>query len=155
MSELASLYQDLILDHSKRPRCRGALPTPPAHKAEGHNPLCGDRVTMYVELDDEGAVQRAAFEGVGCAICTASASLLAEAATGRSADELERMFERFSALVRGEADAVDAAAELGKLAAFAGVSAYPMRVKCATLPWHTLREAIRGGQRPVTTEDGP
>lgn len=151
MAELADLYQDLIIDHSRQPRNRRSLPAPPARSAEGHNPLCGDRVRVFVEMDD-GAIRLATFDGVGCAICTASASLMTDAVTGKTIDNVRAMFKRFHSLVRGEGDALDHAAALGKLAAFAGVSEYPVRVKCATLPWHTLIAALDNENETVSTE---
>jgi nitrogen fixation protein NifU and related proteins len=153
MSELQSLYQDIILDHCKRPRNFGALPGK-VRSAEGYNPLCGDKVKVHVELDGD-RVRRVAFEGAGCAISTASASLLTEAVSGRTVAEARELFHHVHAMLAGEASDVDESA-LGKLAALGGVRAYPMRVKCATLAWHTLQAALdapdRGEPRPVSTE---
>ena len=155
MSDFDDLYQELILDHNKRPRNRRALETPPAHRALGHNPLCGDQVTIYVRTEGD-RITDVAFEGKGCAISTASASLMTEAVKGKTRAEAERLFLRFHDRVTGHPPTAAAAGEggedLGKLEAFAGVSEYPVRVKCATLPWHTLRAAFEDAQRPVSTE---
>ena len=149
MSDLRELYQQLIIDHSKSPRnCRvieGADAT-----AEGHNPLCGDEVTVYVKLDGD-RVSDISFRGNGCAISTASASLLTEVLKGKTREEAETMFRGFHDLVtRGAPDGP--APPLGKLQVFAGVSEFPVRVKCATLVWHTLRAALHQIEEPVTTE---
>ena len=154
MSELASLYQDIILDHCKRPRNFGPA-APGARSAQGYNPLCGDKVTVHVELEGD-RVRRAGFEGSGCAISTASASLLTEAVTGRTLGEVRELFEQVHGMLAGEParDAEVDEARLGKLAALGGVREYPMRVKCATLAWHTLNAALEqpGGAAPVSTE---
>ena len=159
MSELASLYQEIIIDHCKRPRNFGP-PGEGARSAQGYNPLCGDKVTIHVELDGD-RLRRVRFEGAGCAISTASASLLTEALTGRTVAEAEELFGEVHRMLTGDPSRTeatgDAAAEeerLGKLAALAGVREYPMRVKCATLAWHTLRSALAqdGGAAPVSTE---
>jgi nitrogen fixation NifU-like protein len=155
MSELTSLYQDIILDHCKRPRNFGP-PGEGARSAQGYNPLCGDKVTVHVELEGD-RLHRVGFEGVGCAISTASASLLTEALEGRTVAEAEALFQRVHRMLTGEGphDSVEEDEErLGKLAALAGVREYPMRVKCATLAWHTLRAALeQGGEAaPVSTE---
>jgi nitrogen fixation NifU-like protein len=157
MSELADLYQEIILDHCKRPRNFGPLPGT-VHVAEGYNPLCGDKVKVYVALDGD-RLDRVAFEGAGCAISTASASLMTEAVAGKTRDEADRLFHEVHAMLTGDpADATASAAveeRLGKLAALAGVREYPMRVKCATLAWHTLQAALAaeaGTAPPVSTE---
>ena len=158
MSELASLYQEIIIDHCKRPRNFGP-PGEGARSAQGYNPLCGDKVAIHVELDGE-TLRRVRFEGAGCAISTASASLLTEALTGRTVAEADELFGAVHRMLTGDPSRtapVDTAAEeerLGKLAALAGVREYPMRVKCATLAWHTLRAALgkEGGAAPVSTE---
>lgn len=149
MSEFNDLYQELILDHNKRPRNRRAIPCPPGHHAEGHNPLCGDRVTIYLTLDG-GRITDVSFEGKGCAISTASASLMTEALKGKTRAEAEELFARFHDLVT--MGAPTEGDHLGKLEAFAGVSAYPARVKCATLAWHTLKAALEDRPEPVSTE---
>ena len=148
MSDLRELYQSVILDHNKKPRNFGEPPGS-NRSAQGHNPLCGDHVTVYLAVVD-GVIEDVGFEGRGCAISTASASLMTEAIKGRSLEEAEKIFEGFHALVTGPAvSAVDARA-LGKLTVFAGVREFPMRVKCATLSWRAL-EAIL--QRLASTED--
>ena len=149
-SELRELYQEVILDHSKKPRNFRALPD--ARQAEGFNPLCGDRATVFVELED-GKLKDASFVGSGCSISTASASMMTEAVKGKTPAEAEALFERFHALVTSPPDqAGKAAPELGKLAVFAGVCEFPVRVKCASLPWHTLKAALAGADDTVSTE---
>lgn len=136
------------MDHGRRPRNFRVLEDA-THKLEGYNPLCGDRVTVYLKLAGDRIVD-AAFQGVGCAISTASASLMTEAIKGRTQAEVENLFEAFHAMVTGRPVPQDAA--LGKLTAFSGVAAYPVRVKCATLPWHTMKGALTGAREPVSTE---
>jgi nitrogen fixation NifU-like protein len=148
MSDLRDLYQEVILDHSKRPR-NFRVPEDRTAEAKGHNPLCGDRVTVYLKLVD-GQVADVAFQGDGCAISKASASLMTEAVRGRSAAEARRLFALFHEVCTTGADVADE--ELDKLAVFAGVRDYPVRVKCATLPWHTLVAALDGAADPVKTE---
>lgn len=150
MSELRELYQSVILDHNKSPRNFGA-PDASNRKAEGDNPLCGDQITVHVRLED-GVVEGIGFEGQGCAISTASASLMTEAVKGRSREEVERIFEKFHELVTSDPRSEPEIGELGKLSVFAGVREFPMRVKCATLSWHTLRAALEGADAPVSTE---
>jgi len=145
---LEELYQQLIVDHSRRPRNFRKL-EPAERSLEGFNPLCGDRVRVYVNLDGD-RIREASFEGCGCAICTASASLMTDSVKGRHLAEVERLFEAFHKLVTGGSPAAET--ELGKLAAFGAVAAYPARVKCATLPWHTLRAALAGSRQSVSTE---
>ena len=150
MDELRELYQEVILDHSKRPRNFRALPA--ASKAEGFNPLCGDRATVFVDVQD-GKVKDASFVGSGCSISTASASMMTEAVKGKSAAEAEALFERFHALITAPPDQAGGEhPELGKLAVFAGVCEFPVRVKCASLPWHTLKAALQGAGDTVSTE---
>jgi nitrogen fixation NifU-like protein len=146
-SDLSDLYQETIVDHSKRPRNKGALERP-THHAEGYNPLCGDRVTIEVKIED-GHITRLGFEGAGCAISTASASLLTEALRGKTPAEAEQTFNKFHDMLTQDGLP---ASDLGKLAVFSGVRQYPMRVKCATLAWHTLRAALRGEGKSVSTE---
>jgi nitrogen fixation NifU-like protein len=151
MSDLRDLYQETILDHYKRPRNFGALAGAVRH-AEGHNPLCGDRLDVYVELAGD-RVGEIAFAGSGCAISTASASLMTEAVKGKSLAEAEHMFQEFHAMLTGDPSReAEATPGLGKLAVFAGVREYPVRVKCATLAWHTLHAALADGGGRVTTE---
>lgn len=147
MSDLSDLYQETIVDHSKRPRNRGALQEA-THSAEGYNPLCGDRLTLQLKIED-GRVTGVAFQGAGCAISTASASLMTDAIKGKTPEEAEKTFEKFHELLTEDKPG---AADLGKLAVFSGVRAYPMRVKCATLAWHTLHAALLGEHKPVSTE---
>lgn len=147
--ELRELYQDIIIEHSKRPRNFRKLDDS-ANQADGFNPLCGDSITVFVELDGD-TIKDVAFQGTGCAISTASASVMSESLKGKTQNEAERMFQSFHGLVTGSPAASDPAA-LGKLAAFSGVSEYPMRVKCATLCWHTFRAAAEGREEPVSTE---
>jgi nitrogen fixation protein NifU and related proteins len=148
MSDLRELYQELILDHQKRLRNFHAVENPD-RKAEGFNPLCGDRITLYLKFEN-GFVRDVGFQGSGCAISTASASMMTESLKGRTEAEIDALFESFHDLVTGKAEADGAA--LGKLAVFAGVRDYPVRVKCATLAWHTLRAALQGTQDTVATE---
>jgi nitrogen fixation NifU-like protein len=152
MSELRELYQELILDHSKRPRNQRAMPGPNRH-AEGYNPLCGDRVTVYVALEGD-RIADLSFVGQGCSISQASASMMTEALRGKTLGEAEALFERFHALVTAPPDqaAANAAPELGKLAVFSGVCEFPARVKCASLAWHTLKAALEGEAQSVKTE---
>ena len=145
------LYQELILDHNKRPRNRRALPCPPAHHAEGYNPLCGDRVTIYLQTDGD-LITDVTFDGKGCAISTASASLMTEALKGKTRAEAEAIFSRFHDLVTTGHVAPGDDQDMGKLEAFSGIFDYPARVKCATLAWHTLKAAFEGRPDPVSTE---
>jgi nitrogen fixation NifU-like protein len=146
--ELRELYQDVIIEHSKRPRNFHALAA--ARTAEGYNPLCGDTVTVYLALDED-VVTDVAFQGHGCAISTASASVMTEILKGKTRAQAEEIFHRFHDLVTGRAADGDAQ-DLGKLAVFAGVNEFPTRVKCATLCWHTARAALEGNEEPVSTE---
>ncbi|MGH8225678.1 MAG: Fe-S cluster assembly sulfur transfer protein SufU [Gammaproteobacteria bacterium] len=148
-AELAALYRDLIIDHNKSPRNFRAL-EPPRVEAEGYNPLCGDRLTVYVHLKD-GRIAEAAFQGSGCAISVASASLMTESLRGKTPEEAQDLFEKMHDLLTGNGATPDLD-ELGKLGALSGVKAYPSRVKCATLAWHTLQSALAGTAEPVTTE---
>lgn len=153
MSDLRELYQTTILDHSKRPRNFGGLETA-NRSAAGHNPLCGDRLTLRLEVEGD-RVKAAAFEGSGCAISTASASMLTEVVVGKTVEEAEALFRRFHEWVAGpgKVDLLsDEAASLGKLAVFGGVREFPMRVKCATLAWHAMHSALAGGGETVKTE---
>lgn len=151
MTELRDLYQDLILDHGRSPRNFRVL-ADANRKAEGFNPLCGDRLTLYLLVDDAGSVRDASFQGSGCAISKASASLMSAAVKGKTVAQVEELFRRFHALVTGEPGGDAKPESLGKLAAFAGVREFPTRVKCASLPWHTLHAALHGEREPATTE---
>ena len=142
---LSELYQQLILDHNRSPRNRGRLEMP-THSAVGHNPLCGDQLQLQLQLKD-GKVAEVAFEGSGCAISTASVSLMTDAVKGLDEGELEALFAKFHALATGEGPPDKG---LGKLAAFGGIRDYPTRVKCATLAWHTLRAALHDEQGATT-----
>ncbi len=148
MAEFDELYQEVVLDHSKRPRNRRKIDGE-HREASGYNPLCGDKVTVYLRLNDD-RVEDVSFEGSGCAISTASASILTETLRGKTRAEAEAMFHLFHDLVTGKPVREDV--DLGKLAVFSGVSEYPMRVKCATLAWHTMHSALNGDAEPVTTE---
>lgn len=141
---LRDLYQEVILDHSRHPRHFGAL-ADATHKGEGHNPLCGDRVTVYLQLDGQGRIGNIAFEGRGCAISQASASLMTDLVKGRTLAEIEALMGGFLHLVRGEDANGLAGEDRERLDVMAGVSAFPMRVKCATLAWHTMKSALEGG----------
>ncbi len=149
MAELRDLYQQVIVDHNKHPRHRGK-PAQHSHEARGDNPLCGDRIAVYVRVED-GVIRDIGFEGAGCAISTASASLMTSAVVGKTVAEAERLFHDFHAMVVEPDAPVDPKA-LGKLAAFAGVRGFPARVKCANLAWHTLHAALAASGEPVTTE---
>ena len=148
MPELRDLYQEIILDHSKRPRNYRTLQGA-NRSAEGFNPLCGDHFTVYLDIEDDH-IRDISFQGSGCAISKASASIMTQAIRGKRMPEAEELFEKFHQLVTGNGGA--ATAELGKLAAFAGVSEFPVRVKCATLAWHALRAALKSEQHSVSTE---
>ena len=147
---LSELYQNVILEHNRAPRNYRALDDTD-RKAEGHNPLCGDRLTVWVRLDDDGVIQDASFQGSGCAISRASASLMTSAVKGKSREEAVDLFGRFHRLVTGRLDPAEAET-LGKLAEFSGVSEFPIRVKCASLSWHTLKAALDAPGRLVSTE---
>ena len=149
MSDLRDLYQQVILDHNRSPRNFGRLDDADFH-ADGHNPLCGDKLSLTVKVSGD-RVTDLRFEGSGCAISKASASLMTEGVKGRTLDEVRGLFDRFHRLVTDQAAAADDA-ELGKLAVFAGVRDYPARVKCAILAWHTLRAAVDDLHEVVSTE---
>ena len=144
--DLEALYQDVILDHNRRPRNFRTLEG--GSKAEGANPLCGDRLTVYVRVGN-GTIQEAAFQGFGCAIAIASASLMTESVKGKTLAEAQALFEQFQQLITASAEAP---VNLGDLSAFAGVRKFPVRVKCATLPWQALRAAASGRVEVVSTE---
>ena len=146
MSDLRDLYQEVILDHNKRPRNKGTIEDA-THTAEGHNPLCGDQITLRLKVKD-GVVEEAKFEGHGCAISTASASLMTEAIVGQTVEEAHSTFERFHNLITGDGQVQN---DYDPLSVLAGIKEYPMRVKCATLAWHTLDSAL-SGKDTVTSE---
>jgi len=150
MADLKGLYQEVILDHSKRPRNFRVLEG--AACADGYNPLCGDKVTVYVKLDGD-RISDVSFQGSGCAISTASASILTDTLKGKTRAEAEALFDAFHKLVTGiQPGNGERSDRLGKLAVFSGVSEFPARVKCATLAWHTLKSALRGSHDLATTE---
>jgi nitrogen fixation NifU-like protein len=153
MSDLRELYQEVILDHNRRPRNFRTLETA-NRKAEGFNPLCGDRLVLYLEIED-GRVKDAAFQGSGCAISKASASMMTDSIKGRTIEEVEQLFERFHEMVTAPPGTPQDLEALGKLGVFAGVREFPVRIKCASLAWHTLHSAVRATETtapPVTTE---
>ena len=150
MSDLRELYQQVILDHNKNPRNFHEMAGATRH-VDGYNPLCGDHYTVFLKLDDGGTISDVSFTGSGCAISKASASVMSSTVKGKSKEEADRLFETFHKLVTGEQSGLSVA-DLGRLAAFSGVSEFPARVKCATLAWHTLRTALEGNQERVTTE---
>lgn len=148
MKELRELYQEVILDHTRHPRNLREMPDAD-RTAEGYNPLCGDRATVYLRLDGD-VIRDASFVGKGCSISTASASMMTEVLRGKTQAEAEKLFEKFHTLVTTGPDGDDP--ELGKLSVFAGVSEFPVRVKCASLAWHTMRSAMAGARETVSTE---
>ena len=150
MSDLRDLYQDIILEHGKEPRNFHAIEGA-SGSAEGYNPLCGDRVHVYVTRVGD-TLTDVAFTGDGCAISRASASLMTQALKGHTTAEADALYAAFHALITGANDAAASAVPLGKLAVFGGVAEFPVRVKCASLAWHTLRAALAGAAEAVTTE---
>jgi nitrogen fixation NifU-like protein len=146
----SELYQQVILDHNRTPRNWGALEQH-THHAEGHNPLCGDRYVVAVKLAADGTIADIRFQGSGCAISKASASMMTDAVKGRPRAAAEQLLEQFRGLVTGDLDPARHSHQLGKLKVFSGIRQFPARVKCATLPWHTLQSAL-DGQGPATTE---
>lgn len=149
MSELSELYQQVILDHNKKPRNFRKLENA-SRTADGYNPLCGDQLTVYVNLAGD-SVQEIAFEGSGCAISKAAASMMTQAVKGKNREEIEELFKEFHSMVTGELDEENVENHLGNLKIFAGVREFPVRVKCATLPWHTMQAALNN-QEHVSTE---
>ncbi len=148
MSDLRDLYQEVIFDHYRKPRNCHVLDCA-NHKAEGYNPLCGDQVTVYLKIEN-GVIEDLSFSGSGCAISTASASLMTEALKGKKLDEVEHLFQEFHQMVTSADDAPHA--DIGKLEVLAGVREFPARVKCATLAWHTLHAALKDQPQNVSTE---
>lgn len=150
MADLRELYQEVILDHNKRPRnfrkLEGANRT-----AEGYNPLCGDQIKVYLRVED-GIIRDVSFEGSGCAISKASASLMTTSVKGKTETEAERLFKRVHSMLTRDLDTEVDPQELGKLAVLSGVREFPMRVKCASLAWHTLQAALKGKGEAVSTE---
>jgi len=149
MSELSELYQQVILDHNKKPRNFRKLESA-NHSAEGYNPLCGDQLTVYLNVEGD-LVTDVGFEGSGCAISKASASMMTQAVKGKSKEQAQTLFEEFHSMVTGELDAENDENSLGNLKIFAGVREFPVRVKCATLPWHTMHAALNK-QEQISTE---
>lgn len=150
MSELRDLYQEVILDHHKKPR-NFRRPDGGYCHVDGYNPLCGDRITVFVKVED-GKIQDISFQGAGCAISTASASMMTESLKGKTLAEAEEVFQGFHQMLTGRDEPEDTEERLGKLAVFSGVREFPVRVKCATLAWHTLHAALEGKDDPVSTE---
>ncbi len=151
MTDLRDLYQEVIFDHNRNPRNFGKL-VDATHKAEGFNPLCGDRLTVYLKVDEtDGTITDVGFDGAGCAISVASASLMTQMLKGRSLEEAEALFEGFHDLIMDKPAGAEAP-ELGKLRVLEGVKAFPSRVKCATLSWHTMHAALEGEEEQITTE---
>lgn len=146
-AELQDLYQEVILDHNRRPRNFRAIEH--GRRAEGYNPLCGDRITVYLRIDD-GVIRDASFQGSGCAISKASASLMTESVKGKTLADAEALLERFQQMITAPPDAP--VPDLGKLSVLAGVRQFPVRVKCASLAWHTLRAAAEARGQVVSTE---
>jgi nitrogen fixation NifU-like protein len=147
MSDLEDLYQELILDHTKRPRNFRDMPDATGY-ADGHNRLCGDKLRLYIKVAD-GVITDVSFKGEGCSISRSSASLMTEALKGKTIAQAEELYEKFHHLLTSDDDGGQ---DLGKLAAFAGVRKFPVRVKCATLPWHTFQAALKHDQKPASTE---
>ena len=149
MSELSDLYQEVILDHNRRPRNFRAI-APATSTQEGYNPLCGDRLTLYLSVDN-GVIEDVAFQGTGCAISKASASIMTETLKGKTVGEARELFDRFHAMITS--DPSRPADDMGKLSALAGVREFPTRVKCASLAWHTMKAAVaHDAAGPVSTE---
>jgi len=149
MFDLKSLYQQVIVDHNKAPRNFGKL-EPCSHDAEGYNPLCGDQLHLYLNIDDDGIIREVRFEGEGCAISTASASLMTQAMTGKHIDAFKQLFEQFHHMTTSDLNEEPDQTQLGKLAVLAGVREFPSRIKCATLCWHTAKAAIEGANSAQT-----
>lgn len=150
MSDLKSLYQEIILDHNRNPRNFRHIVNAD-YVMEGYNPLCGDHYTVYMKMDGE-VISEIAFEGSGCAISKASASVMSTVLKGKTKKEAQMWFDRFHHLVRGEWKGEEEIGDLGRLAAFSGVSEFPVRVKCAILPWHAMKSAFEEKKEPVSTE---
>ena len=150
MSDLSELYQEVILDHNNQPRNFHKLEDA-NRSAEGYNPLCGDQIILYLKLEDD-VIKDVGFQGSGCAISKASASLMTETLKGKTRAEAETLFDKIHKMLTGEGDPEADQSELGKLVVLSGVSEFPLRVKCATLSWHTLRSALKGDEEKVSTE---
>ena len=150
MSDLKALYQEIILDHNRNPRNFKKMEDASC-SVDGYNPLCGDHYMIYLKLEGD-VIQEISFQGSGCAISKASASVMSTVLKGKKREEAEELFDKFHHLVRGENKNEESIEALGKLAAFAGVSEFPARVKCAILPWHTMKNALEEKKEPVSTE---
>jgi nitrogen fixation protein NifU and related proteins len=150
MSELRELYQEIILDHNRKPRNFRKL-SGPTQTAEGYNPLCGDRVSVEAQIEGD-VIRDLAFQGSGCAISKASASMMTASLKGKTVAEAEELFDQFHRMLAESRPSAEPPESLGKLAAFAGVREFPIRIKCATLPWHALHAALAGQAEPVSTE---
>ncbi len=150
-AEFRELYQEIILDHNRAPRNFKEVEHC-THHLEGKNPLCGDQYTIYMKVE-EGIIRDIGFKGAGCAISKASASVMTDTLKGKTVEEAKKLFEQFHEIVTGEKDAAEYFASAVKLAAFAGVAEYPVRVKCATLPWHTMKNSLEGKTISVSTEE--
>ena len=148
--EMRNLYQEVIFDHNRNPRNFHVMDNA-TRVVEGYNPLCGDRLTLYLSLDDNDVIEDASFQGEGCAISTASVSIMTDLIKGKTVKEAEQLFDQFHKITTSHDDEIKLE-ELGKLAVLAGVRDYPSRVKCATLPWHTMHAAIKNEATSVTTE---
>ncbi len=150
MSDLKALYQEIILDHNKNPRNYRVMENAD-RSLEGYNPLCGDRYTIYLKMNGN-IIEDISFQGSGCAISKASASVMTSVLKGKTFEEAEELFKIFQQMVKGENKTNEELEALGKLAAFSGVSAFPARVKCAILPWHTMKSVLENKQQTVSTE---
>jgi nitrogen fixation protein NifU and related proteins len=150
MADLGDLYQQVILDHNRKPRNFRVI-ADANRKQEGYNPLCGDQLVVYLHVDDD-VINDVAFQGSGCAISKAAASMMTTAVKGKTRAEAETLFDEFHRMVRGELDPTTESNHLGRLSIFAGVREFPVRVKCASLSWHTLKAALEGAERAVSTE---
>ena len=150
MDELRELYQEVILDHNKNPKNFKKL-EPASHTAQGYNPLCGDQINLFLQIDN-GKIEDVGFQGSGCAISKASASMMTTLVKGKTVEEAEELFKRFQGLVTGQNEVDPTLPEMDRMAVFAGVREFPIRVKCAALAWHTLIEAFDEQENVVTTE---
>lgn len=150
MSDKRTLYEQVILDHNRKPRNYGEMAGADAH-AEGYNPLCGDQFTIYLKMNGD-TIEDVQFDGAGCAISKSSASLMTTLLKGKSQEEARRLFEKFKNMITSEPNTELDAEDLGKLMVFSGVREYPVRIKCATLAWHTMLAALEGGTKGVSTE---
>lgn len=151
MTDLNELYEAQILDHNKSPRNRRRLEDAD-RRADGYNPLCGDKITVFIKLKDD-VVQEVTFEGSGCAISTASASMMTQSLKGKTLEEAKTLFAKFHSLITGDPCEIQNGPELGKLAVFSGVCQYPARVKCATLAWHTVNAALEGDATDIVSTE--